>query len=98
MDIGPVSFLYYSMCAAPGAAAGLLVGISSRRGAGATLAATIVGAIGGMAGGYLIAAVPTQPPGKSNDGLIISAILLFTALCGGVLAFVAARLLRRRGA
>jgi hypothetical protein len=98
VDIGPVSFVYYSMCAAPGAAAGLLVGLSSRRGVGTTLAATIVGVIGGMTGGYLIATVPTPPPGTGNDGLIISAILLFTAFCGGALSYMAARLLRRRGA
>ena len=31
MDVGPVSLVYYSVCAVPGASAGLLVGLGSHR-------------------------------------------------------------------
>lgn len=98
MDIGPITLVYYSMCTAPGAVAGLFVGLTSRLNAGGILATIIIGAIGGVAGGYLIATVPTPPPGTGNDVLMLGLILIVTAFCGGVLAYIAARLLRRSGA
>jgi hypothetical protein len=96
IDPGPIILIYYSMCAVPGAIAGLLTGITSRVGAGGKLITTIAGAIGGIAGGFLVATVPTSPPGKGNDALVVGGLVLFTALCGWLLAFVAARLLQRQ--
>lgn len=94
MDPGPISLVYYSACAVPGAAAGLLAGLSSRRGAGATLVATGIGALGGIGGGSLVATLPT---GTGSGDLILVGLLLFTALCGWLSAFVAIRLLRWSG-
>ena len=39
--------------------------------------------------------VPTPSPGRGSDALILGLLVLFTALCGGALAVVAGRLLRR---
>src|SRR5687767_6601777 len=97
MDPGPVSLVYYSLCAAPGAAAGLILALSSRYGVSKKLIITIAGALGGIAGGAMVAAVPTQP-GKGNDALLIIGLILFMAFCGWLLAFVATRLLRRGSA
>ena len=97
IDAGPIILVYYSLCAVPGAIAGLLTGLSSRLGASKRLITTIVGAIGGLAGGSLVATMPTSPPGRGNDALLIAGLVLFTAVCGRLLAFVAARLLRRSG-
>src|SRR5262245_47400665 len=95
VDPGPIFLVYYSLCAVPGAAAGLLTGIWSQLGAAGKLITTIIGAMGGIAGGFLVGTMPTSPPGKGNDALIIGSLVLFTALCGWLLAFVAMRLLRR---
>jgi uncharacterized membrane protein YeaQ/YmgE (transglycosylase-associated protein family) len=96
MDAGPISLVYYTVCAVPGAAAGLVQGLSSRRRAGGTLIAAIAGALGGMGGGALVATVPTQPTGSGL--LFIAGLILFTAFCGWLLAVAATRLLRRRSA
>jgi hypothetical protein len=97
VDPGPITLVYYSMCAAPGAAAGLIRALSSGFGAGAKLITTIAGAIGGIGGGMLLATLPTQPPGRGDDALVVATLILFTALCGLLLSFVATRLLRRSG-
>jgi uncharacterized membrane protein YeaQ/YmgE (transglycosylase-associated protein family) len=95
-DLGPLIFaFYYLPCAVVGAAAGLLTGLWSGPGAGKRLITTIVGAVGGLAGGSLLATMPTSPPGRGNDALVIAGLVLFTALCGWVVSFIAARLLRR---
>jgi uncharacterized membrane protein YphA (DoxX/SURF4 family) len=95
-DLGPLIFaFYYLPCAAVGAAAGLLTGLWFRLGAGKALITTIVGAIGGLAGGSLLATMPTSPPGKGNDALLIGGLVLIMAVCGWLPAFAAARLLRR---
>jgi hypothetical protein len=95
MDVGPVSLVYYTLCAAPGAAAGLLQASCSRCGAGKALIVTCAGALGGMGGGAMVATAPTPPPGKGSDILVIAGTLLLSALCGWLVALVAARLLRR---
>jgi hypothetical protein len=97
IDPGPIILIYYAWCAVPGAVAGLLTGFSYRLGAGKKLITTVVGAIGGIAGGSLVATMPTSPPGRGNDALLIGGLVLFTTVCGWLLAFVAARLLRRGG-
>jgi drug/metabolite transporter (DMT)-like permease len=94
VDPGPIILVYYSLCAVSGAAAGMLTGVYSRLGAGGKLITTIVGAIGGIGAGLAVATVPTPPPGKGSDALIIGGLMLFTGLCGWLLAFVATRLLR----
>jgi hypothetical protein len=96
MDTGPVSLVYYSVCAVPGAVTGLLVAVSSAYGASRKLIVTAVGALGGVAGGALVGTVPTPPPGKGSDILPVVALILFTAFCGWLSAFVAARLFRRK--
>ena len=95
MDPGPVSLVYYSLCAAPGAAAGLLTGAFSRLSAGTSLITTIIGAIGGICGGFMLATVPTPSQSQGNDALVLAVLVLFTALCGWLLAFIATRFLRR---
>jgi hypothetical protein len=96
-DLGPLIFaFYYVPCAAVGAAAGLLTGLWSRLGAGKSLITTIIGAFGGLAGGYLVSTMPTSPPGEGNDALLIAGLVAFTAVCGWLSAFVAARVLRAR--
>jgi hypothetical protein len=50
-----------------------------------------------MVGGFMVATVPTPPPGKGSDALFLGALALYTALCGWLLAFVASRALRRSG-
>lgn len=96
MDVGPISLVYYSLCAAPGAVAGLFVGLvfTARPSVGAMLITTIVGAIGGMVGGYRIATLQAPPWGTSNEMVVV---LLFTAMCGALFALVAAHLLQRSG-
>ena len=97
-DLGPLIFaFYYLPCAAVGAAAGLLMGLRSRIGAGKTLITTVVGAMGGLAAGSLVATMPTSPPGKGNDALLIGGLVLLTAVCGWLLAFIAVRVLRCGG-
>jgi hypothetical protein len=94
-DLGPLVFaFYYLPCAVVGAAAGLLTGLWSRLGAGKTSIVTVAGAIGGVAGGSLVATMPAPPPGKGNDVLLIGSLVLLTALCGWILALVAVRVLR----
>jgi len=95
MDPGPVSLVYYSVCAAPGAVAGLLTGLSSRLGAGRILITTVTGAIGGIVGGIMVATIPTSPPTKGNDALVLFVLILFTGLCGWLSAALVRRFLRR---
>lgn len=96
-DLGPLIFaLDYLPSAVVGAAAGLVTGLWSRLGARKSLITTIIGAIGGLAGASLVATMPTSPPGKGNDAMVIGGLVLFTAVCGWLLAFVAVRLLRRQ--
>jgi uncharacterized membrane protein YeaQ/YmgE (transglycosylase-associated protein family) len=97
IDPGPIILIYYALCAVPGAAAGLLTGFACRLGPAGKLITTIVGAIGGVAGGYLVGTMRTPPPGSGSDALVIGGLVLFTAVCGWLLAFVSARLLRRSG-
>jgi uncharacterized membrane protein YeaQ/YmgE (transglycosylase-associated protein family) len=95
IDPGPIALVYYSLCAVPGASAGLLTGLYSRLGAGGKLVTAIIGAIGGIIGGFLANTVRVPPPGKRSDALIIGGLGLFTALCGWLSAFIGTRFLRR---
>jgi hypothetical protein len=79
-----------------GAAAGFLTGLGSRLGAGKSLVTALAGAIGGLTGGYLVSTMPTSPPGKGNDDLVIGGLVLLTAVCGWLVALVAVRVLRAR--
>ena len=97
-DLGPLIFaFYYLPCALVGAASGLLTGLWSRLSAGNTWITTTVGAIGGLAAGSLVATMPTSPPGKGNDALLIGGLVLLTATSGWLLALIAVRVLRRVG-
>jgi hypothetical protein len=96
-DIGPLIFaFYYVPCVVVGATAGFLTGLGSRLGGRKSLVTAVAGAIGGPAGGYLVSTMPTSPPGKGNDALVIGGLLLLTAVCGWLLALVAVRVLRAR--
>jgi hypothetical protein len=98
MDVGPVSLIYYSLCAAPGAAVGLLVALASGSGAIRKLVITVTGLLGGIGGGALVATMPTPPAGSGTGSLVLIGLTAFTALCGWLLAILAARLLRWRRA